>query len=414
MSTYLQSLNAGLAQAFEADPRVLMLGEDLVDPYGGAFKVSKGLSTRFPGRVISTPISEAGITGVAAGMAVRGLRPVVEIMFGDFLTLCTDQIVNHITKFALMYPGVTVPLVIRTPMGGGRGYGATHSQSLEKMFLGVPGLTVVAPSLAHDPGALLRHAVLADDSPVLFIENKLLYGQPLAGVAGDPLCVSLIDSDSGYPTAVVRNLPDSPPDLTVLAYGGSSRTLLNVMRRFAAEEISIQAVLPSRLRPVSLDGLVAQVRQAPRVLIVEEGTAGFNWGSEIAALLYEQLLPVLKQPLRRLSADDALIPVRGGDGRRRAGDRRKDRSRLAGHAVMTPVAVTLPALNANDDLADLVKWLQPDGAARERGRGHRAGGDHQDRGRDRGTRQRPLPAHVRCGQQGQHGRRPGVDRRWRR
>jgi acetoin:2,6-dichlorophenolindophenol oxidoreductase subunit beta len=311
MTTCLQSLNAGLARAFDADPRVLMLGEDLVDPYGGAFKVSKGLSTRFPGRVISTPISEAGITGVAAGLAVRGLRPVVEIMFGDFLTLCTDQIVNHITKFALMYPGVSVPLVIRTPMGGGRGYGATHSQSLEKMFLGVPGLTVVSPSLAHDAGALLQHAVLHDDSPVLFIENKLLYGQPLVGAAGDCLSVKLLDGDPAYPTAVVRNLPASAPDLTVLAYGGTSRTLFNVMRRFAGEEISIQAVLPARLRDLpaaSLAAIAAQVRAAPRVLIVEEGTAGFNWGSEMAALLYEQLLPVLKHPIRRLAADDALIP----------------------------------------------------------------------------------------------------------
>ncbi len=308
MTTYLQSLNSGLGRAFEADPRVLMLGEDLVDPYGGAFKVSRGLSTRFPGRVISTPISEAGITGVAAGMAVRGLRPVLEIMFGDFLTLCTDQIVNHITKFSLMYPGVTVPLVIRTPMGGGRGYGATHSQSLEKMFLGVPGLTVVSPSLAHDPGALLQQAILGDDGPVLFVENKLLYGQPLVGADGDPLSLQLLDEDSGYPTTIVRNLPRTPPDISVLSYGGTSRTLFNVMRRLAAEELSIQAVLPARLRPVGLASIVAQVRKAPQLLFVEEGSAGFNWGSELAAQLYEQLWPVLKQPIRRLAAEDALIP----------------------------------------------------------------------------------------------------------
>lgn len=308
MSSYLQSLNQGLAAAFEADARVLMLGEDVVDPYGGAFKVGKGLSTRFPGRVISTPISEAGITGLAAGLAMRGLRPVLEVMFGDFLTLCTDQIVNHITKFALMYPGVTVPLVIRTPMGGGRGYGATHSQSLEKMFLGVPGLTVVAPSLAHEPGALLRHAVLADASPVLFVENKLLYGQALAGGTDDRLQVVQMDDDSGYPTAVVRNLPGSAPDVTVFAYGGASRTLLAVMRRLADEEISVKAVLPSKLRPVPLAALVAQARESQHLLIVEEGSAGFNWGSELAALLYEALLPGLKRPIRRLAADDALIP----------------------------------------------------------------------------------------------------------
>lgn len=306
-TTYLKSLNGGLASALEADPRVLMLGEDLVDPYGGAFKVSKGLSTRFPGRVISTPISEAGFTGVATGLAVRGLKPVVEIMFGDFLTLACDQLVNHISKFALMYPGVQVPLVLRTPMGGGRGYGATHSQSLEKMFLGVPGLAVVAPSLAHDAGALLRHAVVDDARPVLFIENKLLYGQTLLGADDPVLKLETIDDGSGYPTAVVRNRAGTP-DVTVLAYGGASRALFAVMRRLADEEIGVKAVLPAALRPVPVDTLVDAVREAPRVLIVEEGSAGFNWGSEIAALLYERLWRELAAPVRRLAADDALIP----------------------------------------------------------------------------------------------------------
>ena len=112
-----------------------LIGEDMLDPYGGAFKVTKGVSSKFPERVITTPISESAIIGLGTGMAMRGMLPVVEIMFGDFLTLCTDQIVNSATKFPLMYKDrVAVPLVIRTPMGGGRGYGPTHSQSLEKMF----------------------------------------------------------------------------------------------------------------------------------------------------------------------------------------------------------------------------------------------------------------------------------------
>jgi len=308
MSSFLESLRLGLFDAFEADDRVVLLGEDVLDPYGGAFKVSQGLSTRFPGRVIGTPISEAGFTGVAAGMAIRGLRPIVEIMFGDFLTLCTDQIVNHITKFANMYPGVRVPLVIRTPMGGGRGYGATHSQSLEKMYLGVPGLTVVAPSLAHNPGALLRHAVIGDDRPVLFVENKLLYGQSLCGGDHDILSVRFVEDQSGYPTAVVENRPGHRPDVTLIAYGGVSRPALAVMRRFADEEISIKALLPASLKPVPLSGLLAESRGSAALLLIEDGSAGFNWGSEIAALLYEFLLPELKQPIRRLAAEDAVIP----------------------------------------------------------------------------------------------------------
>src|SRR5690606_25722624 len=139
--------NAALHAAFAADENVLMLGEDLLDPYGGAFKVARGLSSAYPARVLTTPISEAAIVGLAAGMALRGLRPVVEIMFGDFITLAADQLVNHISKFRWMYNDrVNLPLVVRTPMGGRRGYGPTHSQSLEKLFLGVSGLRILAPS----------------------------------------------------------------------------------------------------------------------------------------------------------------------------------------------------------------------------------------------------------------------------
>ena len=146
MGTLLEALNQALHQAFAADERVCLLGEDVLDPYGGAFRVSHGLSTAYPERVLTTPISEAGIVGAAAGMALRGLRPVVEIMFGDFLTLAADQIINHLSKFQWMYNDqVRVPMLIRTPMGGRRGYGPTHSQTLEKHFLGVPGLRVLPP-----------------------------------------------------------------------------------------------------------------------------------------------------------------------------------------------------------------------------------------------------------------------------
>ncbi|MEW6094710.1 MAG: alpha-ketoacid dehydrogenase subunit beta, partial [Chloroflexota bacterium] len=142
--TVLDSLNSALHHATDTDPRVYILGEDILDPYGGAFKVTRGLSTKFPDRVLTTPISEAGIVGVSSGMALRGLRPVAEIMFGDFVTLAADQLVNHASKFRWMYnDNVRVPMVVRAPMGGRRGYGPTHSQSLEKLFLGVPGLKVV-------------------------------------------------------------------------------------------------------------------------------------------------------------------------------------------------------------------------------------------------------------------------------
>jgi len=158
---YVESINHALHGLLAEQENVYLIGEDLLDPYGGAFKAAKGLSTSYPDRVLTTPISEAGLTGVAIGMAMRGYRPIVEIMFGDFLMLCTDQIVNHATKFSYMYnEQVQVPLTIRTPMGGYRGYGPTHSQTLEAMFLGVPRLTILAPSHYHDPGDVLARGIM--------------------------------------------------------------------------------------------------------------------------------------------------------------------------------------------------------------------------------------------------------------
>ena len=310
--TYLEALRAALHDALLTDSRVILLGEDIEDPYGGAFKVTRGLSMEFPDRVTNTPISEAGIVGAGIGLAMRGFLPVVEIMFGDFITLCMDQIVNSGTKLPLMYRDkVSVPIVVRTPMGGGRGYGPTHSQSLEKFFLGVPGLKVVAPSIVHAPGELLKHAILTEKSPVLFIEHKLLY--PVRyGSKRDGLRTFHVGNENAYPTAVVENFPpDDSPDVTVITYGGTSLLLLELMEELIAEEIKVRSILPSALNE-SLDREAVELAGAsPATIIAEEGTAGFNWGSEVAASLYDSLFDRLKQPLRRLSSKRDVIPAAG-------------------------------------------------------------------------------------------------------
>ena len=172
------SLNAALRRLLETREDVILLGEDLHDPYGGAFKVTAGLSSDFRERVISTPISEAGVVGAAIGLALAGFHPIVEIMFADFVSLAMDQIYNHAVKFPGMFPHCEVPLVIRTPAGGRRGYGPTHSQSPENLFTAVPGLTVVFGSHRHDAGALLTAAATDWRYPVVFLEHKLLYGEP--------------------------------------------------------------------------------------------------------------------------------------------------------------------------------------------------------------------------------------------
>lgn len=295
-NTYRNALTDALSHILDDDPDVLILGEDIADPYGGTFKVTRGLSSAFPDRVRVTPVSEGGIVGVAAGLALRGVPAVVEVMFGDFLTLATDQLVNHAAKFRSMYNGqARLPLVVRTPMGGGRGYGPTHSQSLEKHYLGVPGLKVVAPSHFHDPGALLRTA-LYDPDPVLFIEHKLLYPLELepAEVSPEP-----------YPVAVVRNVSEGEADIVLFAYGGMSRWLSGLFARLGERGVRAAVCLPSRLDRFDPVPWVLTLG-ARRAVLAEEGTAGFGWTAEVAARLYEADLGCR---VRRVSAAPTIIPA---------------------------------------------------------------------------------------------------------
>ncbi|MFH2104093.1 MAG: transketolase C-terminal domain-containing protein [Chloroflexota bacterium] len=307
MTSVLERLNQALHQAMAADQRLFLLGEDLLDPYGGAFKVSRGLSSAYPSRVLTTPISEAGIVGLATGMALRGLRPVVEIMFGDFVTLIADQVVNHAAKFRWMYNDqVRVPLVIRTPMGGRRGYGPTHSQSLEKMFLGVPGLTVLAADCLHDPAGLLLAAIAADD-PVLFIEHKLLYPCPmLTPGEGDLQDFEIEQSGTGTPASLLRISGGRKPVLTIACYGYNfelaRRTALDLLYE---HEVFTEIVLFSQLSPFSLEPLLGSLQRTGRLLTVEEGGYTLGWGAEIVALAAEAGIPGLK--VRRLAALD--LPI---------------------------------------------------------------------------------------------------------
>ena len=285
----------------------MLLGEDVLDPYGGAFKVTAGLSTLYPDRVLTTPISEAAITGVGAGLALRGYVPIIEIMFGDFLTLCADQIVNHATKFPLMFPNVDCPLIIRAPMGGGRGYGPTHSQSLEKMFLGVPGLKIVAPSHFHVPGKTLRRVVANEHGPVIFIEHKQLYSEKLQGSVPD-LHLDLVSDEAGYDVAVVRNYQRGEPDVGVIAYGGATRQLPKLLREMAVEEIRVIVIIPECIDPIPRKLLSHYASESNRIVVVDEGHDGFTWAAGVASLLYEDLWGKLHAPIRIVASDRTIIP----------------------------------------------------------------------------------------------------------
>jgi acetoin:2,6-dichlorophenolindophenol oxidoreductase subunit beta len=287
--TVLERLNQALLSAMESDERVYILGEDILDPYGGAFKVTRGLSSKFPERVLTTPISEAAILGVANGMALRGLRPVAEIMFGDFVTLIADQLINHAAKFRWMYnDNVRVPIVVRTPMGGRRGYGPTHSQSLEKMFLGVPGLKVIAPNTLGDPGQLLK-AAIEDDDPVLFVEHKLLYTRPLLESGQGELAEFAFEqSGKTYPNYLLR-IPGHAAQLTIATYGYNFE-----LARAAAldllmeQEIFAEIVLFSQLSPFDLEMLFGSLQNTRKLLTIEEGTQSLGWGAEVIARVVER------------------------------------------------------------------------------------------------------------------------------
>jgi pyruvate/2-oxoglutarate/acetoin dehydrogenase E1 component len=301
-TTVLDSLDSALHQAMETDSRVYVLGEDILDPYGGAFKVTRGLSTKFPDRVLTTPISEAGIVGVSSGMALRGLRPVVEIMFGDFVTLAADQLVNHASKFRWMYnDNVRVPMVVRAPMGGRRGYGPTHSQSLEKFFLGVPGLKVVAPNALGSPGDLLL-AAIADEDPVLFVEHKLLYTRPLLEPGqGEVADYEIQKFGEPYTTYVLR-IPNYVPRLTIATYGYNFELVRAAALELMMEhEIFADMVVFSQLSPFDLEPLASSAARTRHLLTVEEGTLSLGWGAEVAARLVETV-DGLK--VRRVAARD--------------------------------------------------------------------------------------------------------------
>lgn len=307
--TVLSSLNSALHRALATDDSVYIIGEDILDPYGGAFKVTSGLSTAYPNRIIASPISEAGMVGLATGMALRGLRPVVEIMFGDFLTLAADQIVNHLTKFRWMYNNqVSVPLVIRTPMGGRRGYGPTHSQTLEKHFLGTPGLRVLAPTSFGDPGQLLIDSILNTQDPILFIENKLLYSIPLKKAWDDAdFDINPIIGNAPSYRISIHGAP--PASLTLVAYGYMAELAQKAIRRLSYEyEIFAELIVLTQLVPFDITSVANSVSNTGRLLVMEEGNLTLGWGAEITASLAE-VMNTGSFLCRRLAAGNFPIPA---------------------------------------------------------------------------------------------------------
>lgn len=284
-------------------PDHIFIGEDVLSPYGGAFKVAENLSIRFPHQVISTPISEAAITGLANGLAISGMKPVVEIMFGDFITLALDQIINHASKIHHMYNRqATCPIVIRTPMGGGRGYGPTHSQTLDRLLIGLDNVTTLALNSLLSPDAIYGPA-MEEKNPVIVIENKNDYGRRVGPLSAKNQTMEV--SNEIFPT--VRSRPiHAEPNLTIVTYGGIARLVLESTEElFRSHDLLCEVLVISRISPIDYTVIQESVRMTRRLVVVEEGGRVAGVGSEIVAALGE----LLNFPLESLRIGAEPVPI---------------------------------------------------------------------------------------------------------
>jgi pyruvate dehydrogenase E1 component beta subunit len=295
-TTYIAAITSTLAAAMRADERVFVLGEDVAE--GGPYTATAGLAEEFgTARVINTPISEAAITGVAIGAAQSGFRPVLEIMFVDFVTLALDQLVNAAAKAHFMSGGqLTVPMVLRTQGGAGQRGAAQHSQSLESWLTHVPGLKVVMPSRPSDAAGLLFSAI-ADPNPVVFIENKTLYFR--RGEVPEPAPV--------VPIGEAATLRDGR-DVTVVALSRLVHDALAAADVLAADRIEVEVIDPRTLVPLDLETIVRSVERTGRLVVAHEAVGHGGFGAEIAAQVQAAAFDYLDAPVTRVAAPFAPIP----------------------------------------------------------------------------------------------------------
>ena len=296
--TYLEAVREAMTQEMERDSRVFLIGED-VGEYGGAFQVSYGMLEKFgPERILDTPITELGLTGAATGAALIGMRPIAEIMFMDFTTLASEQLVNQAAKLRFMFGGnATVPLVLRTPAGSGTGAAEHHSQSFENWFVHVPGLKVVMPTTPYDAKGLLI-ASIRDDNPVVFIEHKLLY-KTKGDVPEDIYEIPLGKAD----------IKREGKDLTIIATSIMVQRSLGAAEELAKEGIDVEIVDPRTLRPLDTETIVNSVKKTGKVLIVHEAVKTGGFGGELAGVIAEsEAFGYLDAPILRLAGREVPIP----------------------------------------------------------------------------------------------------------
>ena len=295
--TFAQALNEALKQEMRRDPTIYVAGED-VGRYGGIFGVTAGLLEEFgEERVRDPPITESAIIGSAVGAAAAGLRPVVEIMFIDFIGVALDQLFNQAAKMKYMFGGkAKLPIVVRTTCGAGMCAAAQHSQSLEAWFMHIPGLKVVAPSTPYDAKGLLISSI-RDDNPVLFIEHKMLYG--IEGeVPEEPYTIPL----------GVADIKREGKDVTVVATMAMVHKALEAAEDLAKEGIEVEVVDPRTLSPLDKETIINSVKKTHRLVIVHEAVKQAGPGAEIAAIVAEEAFEYLDAPIKRVAAPFTPVP----------------------------------------------------------------------------------------------------------
>ena len=295
--TFGQAVKEALAEEMRRDERVFVIGEDVAEA-GTPFKVLSGLVDEFgPSRVVDSPISEAGITGLGVGAAMTGLRPVVDIMFGDFLTLAMDQLVNQAAKVHYMSGGMlNVPLVVRTTLGATRRSAAQHSQSLHAWVSHVPGLKVALPATPGDAKGLLK-AAIRDDNPVVVFEDKMMY-QAKGPVPEDDLLIPL----------GVAEVKREGTDVTIVATSSMVLVALEAAELLAADGISAEVVDPRTTVPLDRETLVASARKTGRALVVDEGYERYGITGELASVIADGAFYHLDAPVKRMGARDVPVP----------------------------------------------------------------------------------------------------------
>jgi len=295
--TYLDAVTQALRAEMTADPDVFLLGED-VGQFGGAFKVTKGFLDEFgPMRVVDTPIAESGFTGLAAGAALMGLRPVVEFQFADFISCAFDQIINVVARHHYR-TGNAMPIVFRCPFGARLRAGPTHSQSIESYFAHVPGLKLVAPATPQDAAGLLAGSI-RDNNPVLYLESKYLYRRVKAPgpLSMDPMPLGV--------AKVVR----PGQRVSLVTYSAGVQQGLKAAAELEKEGISVEVVDVRTLVPLDLETIVSSVRKTSRAVVLHEDTRRLGYGAEIAAEIQEECFWWLDHPVIRVAAKDTPIPT---------------------------------------------------------------------------------------------------------